>query len=165
MAVMKSDMFVLRPVTSDDVDLLFRWANDPLVRANSFNSEVISWNTHTTWFEHVLHSDGVRIYIAIGDNDAPIGQIRYTLTDADAVVGLSLDVKVRGRGIASRLICDGTSKYLQDCVLCERVHAYVKVRNFPSAQAFLKAGYVEATDNSDRAECRRHFIFARQGKI
>lgn len=150
---------------SGDVDLLFEWANDPLVRANSFSSEPISLETHIAWFECALRSDDVRIYIAVGEDDSPIGQIRYTLTEVDAVVGLSLDVKVRGRGIASRLIRDGTSRYLRDSDQCERVHAYVKVRNIPSAQAFLKAGYVEVTDNSDRVKCRRHFIFTRQEGI
>ena len=36
----------LRLAVVDDVFLLWQWANDPMTRANSFNTEAISWNVH-----------------------------------------------------------------------------------------------------------------------
>ena len=37
-------MLNLRPVTQDDIKLLFKWANDPEVRLNYFNSKEIELN-------------------------------------------------------------------------------------------------------------------------
>ncbi len=39
-----------RPVTEDDRQLLFRWANDPVVRRHSFNANAIAWEEHCAWF-------------------------------------------------------------------------------------------------------------------
>src|SRR5205085_124383 len=39
-----------------DVDLYFRWANDPLVRTNSFNQAIVIYQDHVKWFQSKLKS-------------------------------------------------------------------------------------------------------------
>ena len=44
----------LREVTGKDMDLLFRWANDPVTRKNAFHTEQIPYETHRAWFVKML---------------------------------------------------------------------------------------------------------------
>lgn len=41
----------LRYLAPSDCELLFRWRNDPLTRANSHNTEEVSFEDHRAWFE------------------------------------------------------------------------------------------------------------------
>ena len=43
-------MLSLRKVNLNDVELIFKWANDPDVRNNSFNTNQIVWDEHVKWF-------------------------------------------------------------------------------------------------------------------
>ena len=54
---------VLREVTGKDIDLLFRWANDPVTRQNAFHTEQISYETHRAWFVRMLADRDVMKYI------------------------------------------------------------------------------------------------------
>ena len=44
----------LRKATIEDRDLLFQWANDPLVRKNSFSTAEIAYEEHVDWYNRVL---------------------------------------------------------------------------------------------------------------
>lgn len=65
----------LREATKDDVDLLFKWTNDPAVRKNSFSSEKITYEEHTSWYRSLLENKNCKQYIYMC-GDCPIGQIR-----------------------------------------------------------------------------------------
>lgn len=65
----------LREATKDDVDLLFKWMNDPAVRKNSFSSEKITYEEHTSWYRSLLENKNCKQYIYMC-GDCPIGQIR-----------------------------------------------------------------------------------------
>ena len=47
-------MIKLRKATYDDCNILFEWANDPSVRANSFNTKAIEIDDHRTWLKKKL---------------------------------------------------------------------------------------------------------------
>lgn len=57
----------LRRADREDVELFFKWVNEPAVRANSFNTETILWENHQKWFETALADDSVRIYVLMQD--------------------------------------------------------------------------------------------------
>ena len=40
---MSDKKLILREAKKDDVELLFKWANDPVVRKNSFNESLIAY--------------------------------------------------------------------------------------------------------------------------
>jgi UDP-2,4-diacetamido-2,4,6-trideoxy-beta-L-altropyranose hydrolase len=67
----------LRPIIKEDCELLFRWANDPVIRAMSLSPETIAWDRHQAWFNKKMNDRSCRIFIAIDTvKDHPIGQIR-----------------------------------------------------------------------------------------
>ena len=69
----------LRPANYKDCEFLWEWVNDPEVRKASFSSETIPWETHKTWFTKKLANPDCYIYIAIDENEKPVGQIRFDL--------------------------------------------------------------------------------------
>jgi RimJ/RimL family protein N-acetyltransferase len=130
--------------TFDDLFLLFEWANDPLVRENSFTREPIPFSTHCDWFKRTLSDANCLLLIIHEDGGAPIGQARFTrVSGVEAEISMSLAAEWRGRGVAAHAIAVATAEASVKLKLV-RVHAFVKTDNEPSRRAFLRAGYEEA---------------------
>ncbi len=156
------DFLSLRPVCADDCRQVWEWANDPEVRAVSFSTEPIPWETHVRWFAARLQAAGCHWYIAGDDQERPIGQIRYEVRDDAAVVSLSLARNARGRGYGSRLLALGTSQILNSLPV-HTIHAYVKPDNVASRRAFVKAGFADA-GATRVGDCDAiHFVLKREG--
>jgi RimJ/RimL family protein N-acetyltransferase len=154
----------LRPVQPGDRRLLWEWANDPDVRASSFSPEPISWETHEPWFDEKLNSSqksGSRTLIFIAQDRATnaVGQIRFDLRpDRDWEVGISVDRKMRGRGLGSELIAAGLRKLLQETATA-RVHAHIKPENVASAKSFERAAFRRAGMDQVRGASAIHLIY------
>ena len=74
----------MRRVTPEDCALLFEWANDPVVRRNSFSSAKISWEEHTAWFEAMQKRTDCGQYIYLCEEE-PVGQARITVSGRSGV--------------------------------------------------------------------------------
>jgi RimJ/RimL family protein N-acetyltransferase len=141
--MLESPTILWRPATYEDVFLLFEWANDPVVRTNSFHSEPIMLPTHLEWFERTLADPNCLLLILLEADGSPIGQARFNRTSArEAEVSIALGSEWRGRGIGARAIALSTAEASLKLKV-ERVHALVKAGNEPSLRAFLRAGYEE----------------------
>ena len=55
------DSLRLRRATMDDADIILEWVNDPLDRANSFDSRMISREEHLAWMPLMIQP-GFSIY-------------------------------------------------------------------------------------------------------
>ena len=75
-------MIKLRKVEYSDINLLYRWANDPIVRKNSFNSAPISFDAHKDWFNKMMDDPSVFQFILMDEN-TPVGQIRLNINGED----------------------------------------------------------------------------------
>lgn len=129
-----------RPVRADESQLIFEWANDPATRAASFTADPISWETHSQWMAGKLASPTTCFLIAEDAAHEPLGQIRFEIRDAEAVISVSLAPRHRGRGWASALVL-GSCRWLFDHKPVETVIALVKPDNLPSCRAFLRADF------------------------
>src|SRR5690606_10199719 len=70
----------LRRATPADMPLFFDWANDPGVRANSLQTDEITWDEHVAWFDERLRSDQVTLHV-LQAHGLPLGQIRVEECD------------------------------------------------------------------------------------
>ncbi|WP_263820699.1 UDP-2,4-diacetamido-2,4,6-trideoxy-beta-L-altropyranose hydrolase [Salinibacter sp.] len=140
----------IRPVQKQDCELLWHWANDPKVRENAYDSDPIPWEDHKEWFEEKLESASSKIYVAEVGSD-PIGQIRFDIEEAVAVVDVSVAKSKRGSGYGTMLIERGTRRFLKEAEV-ERVDAYVKADNSASRKAFEKAGYALKEETRKKGE-------------
>src|SRR6188474_950002 len=120
--MLESPTIIWRVATHEDVLLLFEWANDPVVRANSFNSEPIMPATHVEWFARTLSDPNCLLLILLEAGGAPIGQARFNRTSArEAEISIALAAEWRGRGIGARAIAVSTAEASLKLKL-ERVH-------------------------------------------
>lgn len=132
----------LRRAKSDDSRLLWEWANDAEVRAASFSSDPISWETHTPWLENKLGQKGCVIFLAEDEACQPCGQIRFeSRPDGDWEIDVSVAKPKRGQGLAARLIETGVRMMRTEKHGNARFHAFVKPGNQASVRAFEGAGF------------------------
>ncbi|MDC1075685.1 UDP-2,4-diacetamido-2,4,6-trideoxy-beta-L-altropyranose hydrolase [Litorivicinus sp.] len=134
-----------RHARPDDSSLLLRWVNDPLVRANSFNSEAIVAETHQDWLcSRLRDPEHFKIYIVETDNGLPIGQVRFELIDDFWTISYSLDRFARGLKLGKRLI---ETALLEFRIKKKQVTvvALVKKSNTPSNFIFDSLGFEKDT--------------------
>jgi RimJ/RimL family protein N-acetyltransferase len=153
-------MLKLRPVSEKDCKLIWKWANDPDVRAVSFSSEPISYEHHVKWFNLKLKDIRCFFYIAETANQEPIGQVRYELDGNEATINISIDQHFRGKGYGPSLI-QLASKKLFNASAADVIHAYVKAGNELSLRAFKKAGFRDAGTATVNAHKATHLILKR----
>lgn len=143
---------ILRLAQSDDVMLYFNWANDHLVRNNSFNQEPIELKDHKKWFSDKLASPKTVLLLAM-DNEKPIAQIRFDETDTgNYEIDFSVDKLYRGKNIGSDLLRKGTEEFFRLKPSAKKVIGKVKTTNFASIKSFEKLGFKRSeTEISHRA--------------
>lgn len=131
----------LRKVTKEDEALLFKWVNDPVVRANSFNNERIAYEEHSKWFKEKINANNCYIYIC-QINAKPIGQVRIDITEKDiGIINYSIDKEHRGKGYGTEVLRKIKEKLREDNVQINKLVGRVKYENISSRRAFVKAGY------------------------
>ena len=133
-------MVYLREATMQDMNLIYEWANDPMVRINSFNSKPIQYETHVKWYNRVMSDESILQFILM-DDDIPVGQIRLNIDEDEAEIGYSIAADYRGKGyghIILQLVADEVKEkypYVK-CLL-----AKVKPENIASSRLFEHEGY------------------------
>ena len=132
-----------RKASEADMDLLFRWANDPAVRSNAFHTEQIPYEDHVKWFTKMMADASVYQYI-LCDGEFPVGQFRLNIEDNAAVIDYSVASAYRGQGYGSRMLRMIPMQIVQDKIpnVTELV-GQVKYGNNASARAFESCGYAK----------------------
>jgi RimJ/RimL family protein N-acetyltransferase len=145
----------LRSVNEGDCQQIFDWSNDPDVRANSFSTAPIPWADHERWFAKRLQDQNCTFYIGTLAKEAA-GQVRFEREDQIAIISVSLDSKMRGRGIAAELLRSATQRFLMENTDCQ-VLAYIRPENIGSIRAFSGAGYLsDGTAMVGDSSCLRY---------
>ena len=68
----------LRKVEENDLELMLKWRNHPLVRLNMFSQSVIELETHKLWFERESQKDDSEWFVFIDEDDTPRGVVYFT---------------------------------------------------------------------------------------
>jgi RimJ/RimL family protein N-acetyltransferase len=133
-----TEKLTIRKAESDDVDLLYNWSNDQLVREQSFTSDVIPYDTHCDWFRNKLISNESLIFI-VEMEGVPAGIVRFESDNETTSIGISIDKLFRGKGLGSETIKIGVNQYFKEKNL--PILASIKKDNIPSIKSFEKAGF------------------------
>lgn len=126
----------------DDEMLLYKWANDPLTRANSLNPESISLEDHKEWFRRSIASNNCYIYVIKNESFDPIGVVRFDKYVNDWNISYSLDARFRGCGFGLPLLYTAIMDFklfLPFSTICARV----KADNLASLRLFRQMNYYE----------------------
>ena len=132
----------LREVTENDMQLLFDWANEPGVRANSLNSETIPFEAHQKWFDSQLNNPDTKLFI-LTDGTHALGQIRIQRKESLWEIGYSIDKEQRGKRLGAEIVRLLLEKFGQYAF-----KAIVKKDNTASIKVFENLNF-EITDSGD----------------
>ena len=139
----------------EEENLLFRWANEPQVRKNAFNSDLISFESHSKWFKKRLENPAnCYMYIIETKESLPIGQVRFDQENDYWIISYSLDVFARGVGLGKHIIEVSLEKFLRFSKN-GLILAKVKKNNFASIKIFDSLGYA-------KIENREYYSFFRR---
>lgn len=132
----------IRKAEERDKQLYFIWANDPVVRQQSFNSASISKDAHYKWFDAKLKDENTYLYVFENHLGIPVGQVRLQRNKEldKAVIGVSVDKNFRGKGLASKMLERAVAEFLKTNN-GTTIEAYIKMENIKSVNAFIKAHF------------------------
>lgn len=148
----------LRPVLPEDCERVWKWANDPSVRAASFSDAFIPWEEHISWFQKRIKHP--HFYIGLNQDDLPVGQVRFDQKESETVISVMIDNSFRNRGYGVVLIRQACEEVLLKSNI-KAIHAYLKPDNKASILAFVLAGFKETSGNLMFAYPARHFILVK----
>lgn len=130
----------LRTVTVEDMDLLYRWVNDPVCRQNYFTSHSITYEEHKEWFEKKIEDKNCNMFIACAYG-VNLGQIRVELLEDVAEVSYSIDASYRGNGYG-KFILNLVEKWLKENKkYIHNIVGRVKFNNSSSKRCFEYNGF------------------------
>lgn len=133
-------MNCLRHVVTSDVELVYKWSNDPLVRCQSFSTQNIGWHEHIKWFEEILKKENVLFYI-LSVNNQDVGQIRLNLKDGKAIISYSISSMYRNKGYGELILRLGEKQLFNLHGNKYVLEAEVKISNTVSHKLFKKLKY------------------------
>ncbi len=133
-------MVLLRKAVMEDMDLIYEWANDPVVRQNSFHSDPIPYEVHKAWFQRIMSDASVLQFIMM-EEDIPVGQIRLNVDDDEAEISYSIGDTFRGKGYGHKILQLIAELVKKEYPEIRNLIAKVKPGNDPSNKLFETENY------------------------
>jgi len=130
-----------RKACLEDAQIYYKWANEELVRKNSYTQQEINFEQHMNWFKKKLSSPDCLFYFFF-TGDCPVGQVRIENNPAEAVIGISIDPQYRGKRLGALLLdmaCDDYFFKFPDA----KITAYIKESNLASYKIFKDAKFAD----------------------
>jgi RimJ/RimL family protein N-acetyltransferase len=141
-------VLTLRAAVHSDMELLFEWANDTVVRSNSFSQERISFEEHKRWFLNKMSSADTRMFIA-AERGKPVGIIRFERENIeDAVVSITVSPEWRGKGFGKKMLNLGIMQVKKNG-FAKRLYANIKPENTVSRSIFVHNGFRQLPAGKD----------------
>lgn len=128
----------LRKVTRSDMNLVYKWSNDPFVRSQSFNQEPILYESHCIWFENKLKNSS-SLLLLNEFKEEPSGLVRFEVEEDKTIIGIVVNKDHRGMGLASIMLKKSCRFYFKN--FKQPVWAFIKDENHASKSSFLQAGF------------------------
>lgn len=135
---------ILRLCNEKDVNVIYMLSNDPTVRENAFNSNMILYEEHCKWYNESLKNKNRIMYIVTKDK-AVIGQIRLDKQKDKAIISYSVEKNYRGKGYGKEILnLIKREAIINDVKVLEGL---VKENNKASRKAFVSNGFIESEEN------------------
>lgn len=128
-------IFNLRPISIDDSDILYIWANDSGTREASFNTRAIEKEEHELYMESILKSKTNNQFILEIDGIG-VGTIKDSIKEGVTEMNYTVSPDYRGKRISSLMM----SIYLHNRkgkFLCR-----IKETNIPSIKMVERCGFI-----------------------
>jgi UDP-2,4-diacetamido-2,4,6-trideoxy-beta-L-altropyranose hydrolase len=157
---LQEETLALRDAAPEDARLIWEWASDPAVRAVSFTSDPIPWDSHLRWYAARLQDPQSLFWLGCRAGH-PVGQVRFDLSGNRAVISVSLDPEARGKGLGALLIWKACRALFAARPIAA-VTALIKPGNPASARAFEKADFRLQGEREERGQPTLIFTLERE---
>lgn len=126
-------------VQKKDSKRIWEIRNHPLVRKNSNNPKVISFENHKKWFEEKYFSGLNNHCFVLKDKEKVIGYCRFDFNQKDSayITSIALDPEFQGRGWGHLLLSESLKKIKQN----KDILAKVKKNNLSSIKLFQRNNF------------------------
>jgi UDP-2,4-diacetamido-2,4,6-trideoxy-beta-L-altropyranose hydrolase len=152
--LIKEDFIHFRSALKNDVNITYKWAQDPNIRSFSFSKSLIHFEDHQLWYFNKLES--INCYYLIAEyNEKAVGSIRFDIIEDRAVISYLVDTEYQGNGFGIVLLKQGVELLQKKYSNVNEVVGYVLLRNIASVKAFEKLGYKKTVRNDE-------FIFTKK---
>ncbi len=129
----------LRRAEDNDLKFVYNLSNEPLVRKNSYNSDLIDFKNHSKWYLEKIRNNQSLFLIAL-INEEKGGLVRFQIEKGHSVIGLSISKNFRGQKLAKKILKEAVKMYFNEQRL--PILAYIKKENIASIKSFESAGFV-----------------------
>lgn len=153
----------LRALEPQDIDLIYRWENDPEVWEQSAAHTPFSRHALTQYIMDSMQSDilasrQLRLMAEDADNGITVGCIDLTSYDPmhqRAETGLIIDRQYRNMGYGEALM-EALLKYGRESLFLHQIYCEVAIDNIASIKLFEHCGF-------ERQGLRKDWIMTREG--
>jgi RimJ/RimL family protein N-acetyltransferase len=135
----------VRPIASDDRDLVFIWRNTPKIVALSSSGCGVTQEQHDRWFEATLNSPD-RLTLIVEEAGVPAGLVRFDRDRDQAVVSIYLVAAETRRGVGSAAITLAVDALTARWPNCPAIRANVLDSNSAARRFFAANSFVETDD-------------------
>ncbi len=136
---------LVRLAGTQDCDDILEWRNDELTRKMSFEGGIVDYASHKAWFDRALLNEQ-RILVIGFDGENKIGIVRYDNNGNNIEVSVNLNPKMRGKGLASKLLIQ-SEKFIPEHWKSSNIVAEIKEDNIISKKTFERGGYFFARND------------------
>lgn len=130
----------LRRVVSQDCERIFEWRNDEQTRRHSFDSSVLSFENHRSWFEATL-TNSTRALLIGTLRGKEVGVLRFDKNGVEALVSIYLVPGMHGQGLGPSLLHAGAQWIGRNAPEIGQLRAEIAPGNEASISAFNEVGF------------------------
>ena len=133
----------IRKAGPQDSESLFRLANDPENRRNSFHPDPIAFSEHSAWFSRKVEDRETTAMYVLAHDCVVLAQIRYDKTaDDTAEIDISVHPAFRRKGFGNTIL-KRTIETAMKQLNVRLLRGMVFQKNEPSRRCFLKNRFKE----------------------
>jgi len=130
-----SKSLMLRNARFNDCEILYQWANNPIIRNNSFNKENINYDDHKNWLIEKLEDHNCLFYI-LSIKGIPVGSIRFDIDNHhEATINYLIDPRHQKKGYGKKILKLGIEKAAEEYDIYSFI-GFVKKDNIASNKIF-----------------------------
>jgi UDP-2,4-diacetamido-2,4,6-trideoxy-beta-L-altropyranose hydrolase len=142
---MSSHHLEVRRARKTDIEPLWLWRNDLLMRSMAKAPDAITWADHERWFNRVFDDTESELYI-VELSGEPAAMVRFDRDDNRALVSINVAPQLRGRGIGKAALAS-TCRDFEEAHPEATLWAEVRHENMASKLAFRAAGFEQAASD------------------
>lgn len=135
-------MIDVRSATLNDSKDIFTWRNDVQTRQMSHNSDVLTWDEHSRWFEATLASENRRLLVCIErKTNSKVGIVRLDIGTDSAEISINLAPNMRGKGLGKVCLIQAIKSFQCSFPQHKTLNAEIKPENLSSQKSFEGVGF------------------------